>query len=213
MILDQPNIYNHNSDKHREHIAAQKTTPFLVPVRDAKECLVSNYVMARFQRPAVGGYKFDIKEQIGVIKDLWEFVESEDRFFIAPFEEFTQNTENFFDTLEKTYPELKSKVKAFKTVEEVHKELEHKEYFKGRNSLTEKQLLELGKVQLKNMEFSKINSVERSDEDYWISTGHTPRPKTIIYDKVNEIVSSSEYESDLAYLTKLKDKLLGRYYK
>lgn len=211
--LDNSHTYNHDSRRHREYVSNGNTSPFLVPIRDAKESLISNYIMSRFIRPINGGRQFDINQQINVIKDLWEFVESEDRFFIAPFEEFTENTESFFTTLEDTYTELKSKIVSEKSTQEVYQELYEKENPLGRNDVSESELLSLGELQSENINSYRVNLSTKSNEDYWISTGHIPRPRTLLYNKVNEIVSSSDYESDLTFLNNLRKKLVNRYYK
>ena len=97
--------YNHDIENHSKYISTNQKFPFVVPVRDAKESIASYYV---HEKKLNGTEKLEenIEGRLKNLADLWHFVLGYSIFFVAPFSEFTSNTENFFKKLESTHSVL-----------------------------------------------------------------------------------------------------------
>lgn len=109
-----------------KYVENKETFPFVVPVRNAKEALISHYIHAK-KLYNVEKSATNIELQIRNIKDMWEFVLQNDKFFIAPFKEFTQDPRDFFDKLEKKYPELRRKINLHFYIDEIYESLRNYE--------------------------------------------------------------------------------------
>ena len=118
--------YNHQVFSHKKYVETDQTHPYIVPIRNPKDALISHYIHAK--------KLFDDKErsnsidiQILDMTHLWEFVLENDKFFIAPFESFTVDTQDFFVKLENKYPELKARANQDMSISDIYDDMKNAE--------------------------------------------------------------------------------------
>jgi hypothetical protein len=84
--------------------------PFIVPVRDALPSLVSARIYRKYvyENNLFGSSNFDDFEPFVLLPRYRKYIKyliDHPEFFIAPFEEFTNNSDRFLKTFTKVYPE------------------------------------------------------------------------------------------------------------
>jgi len=166
--IPSENRYHHQVATHKDYVAGGQSFPFVIPVRDSRDAMVSHYIHSR----KVYGNKEasqSMSDQIQNIKDLWEFtLSNKDKFFIAPFEKFTSNMEYFFNRLETKYPDLVQFADPNISPESVYEDLKKREVEK----ISQDVYLEIGHLPRDRSIFYDeavkiIGSPEYSDEfDY-----------------------------------------------
>jgi len=184
------NPYRHHFAWHREFIRSGLSTPFIVPVRDPKEALVSNVVrgislleeknLKNKIDTTYNEYLHEVDSSIDLMTTMWETVASSDRFFIAPFTEIISNKDEVIRRLEIKHPELKT------------------EPFAANRSASE--LLEVVAEEDKIRLGAAIREI-----------GHVPRQTSVYKPKAIEVASDSTFKLRLEYLYTLQNNLLSRY--
>lgn len=184
------NPYRHHFSAHRDFIRSGLDIPFIVPVRDPKQALISNVVRSinlleeKNLRNKVdttyNEYLYEVDASLDLMTTLWETVSSSDKFFIAPFTEIVSNKDEVIRRLEIRYPELKAEPLG-----------------------VNRSASDLLKVVAKQ---DKIRLADANRE-----LGHVPRQTSAYRPKAVEIVSDNTFRPRLEYLYTLQEKLLTKY--
>ena len=184
------NPYRHHFSSHREFIRSGLDAPFIVPVRDPKEALISNTVrginlleeknLRNNVKTTHNEHLHEVDSGLNLMTTIWETVSSSDKFFIAPFTEIVSNKDEVIRRLEVRYPELKAEPL-------------------GMN----RSASELLKVVAQQ---DKVRLAGSNRE-----LGHVPRQESIYRPTAVSVVSDPIFRSRLEYLYTLQNKLLSRY--
>lgn len=182
--------YRHHFASHREFIRSGLDIPFIVPVRDPKEALISNSVrginlleeknLSNKVNTTYDEYLHVVDSGLDLMTTIWETVISSDRFFIAPFTEIVSNKDEVIRRLEIKHPELKAEPL-------------------GMN----RSASEILKVVA---EQDKVRLVGTYKE-----LGHVPRQESIYRPTAVSTVSDPIFRPRLEYLHTLQNKLISRY--
>lgn len=184
------NTYKHHFSAHREFIRSGFDTPFIVPVRDPKEALISNTVrginlleeknLRNNVKTTYNEYLHEVDSGLDLMTTMWETVSSSDKFFIAPFAEIVSNKDEVIRRLEVRHPELKAEPL-------------------GMN----RSASEILKVVA---EQDKVRLAGANRE-----LGHVPRQESTYRPKAVSVVSDPIFRPRLEYLHTLQKNLLSRY--
>ncbi len=159
--------YNHHVSSHKKYIETEQTHPYVVPIRNAKDALISHYIHAKKLSDDKDGSS-NIDVQILNITELWEFVLKNDKFFIAPFDSFTVDTEDFFVKLENKYPELKTQANQNMSISDVYDDIKNTEI----KNMSRDIYLEVGHYPREKSIFYEEAVSELSKEKYRNSLEH-----------------------------------------
>lgn len=102
------NLISLRSHELKTLIEYKKRDPFIVPLRDAFDSICSARVMRDYSKQNSISYqhRLSTNELINRYTKYVTFLINSDRFFIAPFKEFTSDPEQVLQVINKKYPNL-----------------------------------------------------------------------------------------------------------
>jgi hypothetical protein len=178
--IENKNYALHSVVHHKNYISGGLSHPFIVPLRDPVDTLISHHVHAKKLSDNFSASQ-EVKGKINELSELWNFVYNHENFFVAVFEEFTQDVDTFFTKLETFYPELANNKR--------EKTMPNDEVYR-------------------NFELGEISTI---DPSMYLEVGHVPRKKSPFYDEVAEVLYGYSNSMEMLQIKDLYEKLKDRY--